>query len=65
MLYNYRSGSEVHHNGNIFKDIKPKISLFGESFGVLLTSQAIDRSRSRLAGLGLHDPQSTCRGEEV
>ena len=22
MLYNYRSGSEVHHNGNIFKDSK-------------------------------------------
>lgn len=65
MLYNYRSETKVHHNGNIFKDSKPKILLFGESCGVLLTSQAIDRSRSRLAGFGLNDPQSTCRGEEI
>ena len=46
MLYNCRSGREVHHNRNIFKDSKPKISLFGESCGVLLTSQAIDPSGS-------------------
>jgi len=36
MLYNQHSGSEVHHNGNIFKDIKPEIWSLGKSCRVLL-----------------------------
>ena len=36
MLYNYRSGSEIHHNGNIFKGNQPKISSLSQSCEILL-----------------------------